>query len=331
MSDTTAVPATEATTLRIDVGAVAPAGCRELEIDVFPPAQPGGRGGGAPVAVFCFPGGGMSRRYFDLAVPGYSFAAFLRHRGYLVVLVDHPGVGGSDTPADGWTLTVPTVADVNAAAVSATLDALAAGAVGSWGPTVPAAVVGVGHSAGAMVVIHQQARARSFDAIGLFGWAGRGLPEQLDDDDRALVAGGNGSLGEGVVSGARRRFATPFVELARGSSAQLIARTMPDDVHAALVAARSPLLAVVGYTSLLPGSSARAAAEVTVPVFVGVGERDIATGHRQIPAEFPSSRDVTLFVLPGAGHNQNVETNREALWERLAGWIASVDLDGRDR
>ena len=60
--------------------------------------------------LFCFPGGGMSRRYFDLAAPGYSFAEYACERGFTVITVDHPGVGDSDAPDDGWTLTPEVVA-----------------------------------------------------------------------------------------------------------------------------------------------------------------------------------------------------------------------------
>jgi pimeloyl-ACP methyl ester carboxylesterase len=71
---------------------------------------------------------------------------------------------------------------------------------------------------------------------------------------------------------------------------------------------------------MVPGSARDASARIDVPVFIGVGERDIAVGHHAIPAEFPASRDVTLSVLPGAGHNHNVEPGRERLWSRIARW-----------
>jgi alpha-beta hydrolase superfamily lysophospholipase len=66
------------------------------------------------------------------------------------------------------------------------------------------------------------------------------------------------------------------------------------------------------------------AAEISVPVFLGVGENDIATDPLRIPAEFPASPDVTLYVLAQAGHNHNVEPNRRDLWDRMAGWISSM-------
>ena len=106
----------------------------------------------------CFPGGGMTRRYFDLAVPGYSFARYASERGFLVVLVDHPGTGDSDAPDDGWSLTPKAVASIEAAAVGRALAMLQAGAVDGIPPLAPStAVIGVAHSMGAHLLIHQAA------------------------------------------------------------------------------------------------------------------------------------------------------------------------------
>jgi alpha-beta hydrolase superfamily lysophospholipase len=310
--------------MRVDVSDVAPAGCRTLAMEVVAPAADAPAWLADPPAVmFCFPGGGMSRRYFDLAAPGYSFAEYVCERGFVTVLIDHPGVGGSDVPDDGWTLTPETVARVNAAAVERMLAALAPGGVAGLPPLRPAAVVGVAHSAGALVMIHHQARHRQFDGVTLLGWCGRGLPEHLDESERALSSQPE-SLVARLVEGAKRRHDEPLPALPRGSSRLLVASTMPPGVHQALIDARSWLLAVVGYASLIPGSAARAAARVDVPVFLGVGEHDIAVDHHAIPAEFPASGDVTLFVLAGAGHNQNVEPNREQLWARITGWAGDL-------
>lgn len=156
----------------------------------------------------------MTRRYFDLAADGYSFAEFASERGFLVAGVDHPGVGDSDAPDDGWTLTPEAVASIEAAAVGRMLALLRAGdvpGVPALDPGVP--VIGVGHSAGAHLLIHQFAllsrdnskintvgpngpaispRVQAisgprYDGLALLGWAGRGLPEYLDEADATLA------------------------------------------------------------------------------------------------------------------------------------------------
>ena len=314
--------ATTRAVIRANVSDVAPPGCKELALEVIPPAE---AGRAAPrAALLCFPGGGMSRGYFDLAVPGYSFAEFARQRGFLVLLADHPGVGDSDAPGDGWTLTPDVVASIEAAAVDRALALLRAGDVDGV-PALPAqtAVIGVGHSMGAHLLIHQQALSGRYDGIALLGWGGHGLPQYLPEADLAIAeldGTDPAAYASALVASARRRHDDPFPALSRGSSELLVKSTMPDDVHQALVDVRAPLLAVVGHATLIPGSTRRASAAVDVPVFLGVGENDIAVNHRLIPSEFPASKDITLFVLEGAGHNQNVEPGRHALWERVTSW-----------
>ena len=308
--------------LRADVSEVAPAGCRTLAAEVFPPAGHETGGDHAGVVLFCFPGGGMTRRYFDLPLPGYSFAAHMSGLGYLTVIVDHPGVGESDTPDDGWTLTPEVVADVDAAAVRSVLQQLGAGRVADIGPFSPVAVVGVGHSAGALLVVRQQAAHRPYDAVALLGWSDSGLPQHLDEDDRTL-GGDPRRLRAVQVDQARRRHGAPLVEIGRGASRPGTGRTN-GDVRAALGAAASPLLTVVGFASIVPGNSAPEAAAVDVPVFIGVGQNDLAGDHHLIPSQLPGARDVTLFVLEGAGHNHNAAPNRGVLWDRMAGWLRSV-------
>jgi alpha-beta hydrolase superfamily lysophospholipase len=310
-------------TLSIDVRSAGICGCEKVAGDVYwAPAKFGASSTGR-VVVFCFPGGGMSRRYFDLAVPQYSMAAHLASFGFVVVTVDHPGVGDSDVPDDPWVLTPERVADIDAVAVRDVLGRLRSGVLPGLPPGNPTLVVGSGHSAGALLVIHQQARHAIFGAVSLLGWAGHGLPQHLDEHERGL-AGGGPLTEEILVAATRRRHGDALAELPRGSSSWLVANEMPKPVHTALVAARSPLLSVVGLASMIPGGAAGPAAEIDVPVFLGVGENDIATDPLRIPAEFPASPAVTLYVLPQAGHNHNVEPNRRDLWDRMAGWISSI-------
>lgn len=308
--------------IRASVSDVAPPGCKELALEVIAPAK---AGRAVPrAALFCFPGGGMSRGYFDLAVPGYSFAEHASQRGFLVVLADHPGAGDSDAPDDGWTLTPRMVASIEATAVGRALALLRAGDVEGV-PALPdrAPVIGVGHSMGAHLLIQQQALGGGYDGIVLLGWGGHGLPQYLPTADLAIAeldGTDPAAYDAALVASARRRHDDPFPTLSRGSSELLVKSVMPEDVHQALVDVRVPLLAVVGNATLIPGSTRRASAAVDVPVFLGVGENDIAISHQLIPGEFPASRDITLFVLAEAGHNHNVEPGRRELWERVTSW-----------
>src|SRR5438270_9471554 len=108
----------ERATVSVDVSGVAPAGGHTIVVDVFAP-----RSGEVERAVlFCFPGGGMSRRYYDIAAPAelgnFSMARHLAQQGVVVVTVDHLGVGESRRPDDGYALTPAAIADANVAAVT---------------------------------------------------------------------------------------------------------------------------------------------------------------------------------------------------------------------
>jgi pimeloyl-ACP methyl ester carboxylesterase len=269
----------------------------------------------------------MSRRYYDIPVPGYSMAHQLATLGFLVVTVDHPGTGDSDVPTDPWTLTPEVVADVDVAGVARALEILASGEAEGMPAVRPSFVIGLGHSAGGLVVLHQQSRRSPYGAIALFGWAGHGLPEYLDEGGLRLAEHPE-RLSSELVGAARRRFGDPLVETGRGSMDFLVANRPAADVHGALAEARTRLLAIVGYASMIPGSAASCLPAITVPVFLGIGDRDIARDPRQIPADFTNSGDVTVFVIPNAGHNHNVEPTRALLWDRVAAWAVSIKVPG---
>jgi hypothetical protein len=273
----------------------------------------------------------MSRRYFDLAVDGepaaWSMARSLAAAGLWVLTLDHPAVGDSDAPDNPWTLDVATVADVDAAAVAAVVDGLRAGSlVDGLAPAPDLVAVGCGHSMGALVVVHQQARHRSYDALALLGFAGTGLPSALSAAEAAL-AGDPTAAREHIRSLAEARFGRPLAVGTTGPSPMLLGAgvVVPDAAVTAIAGSGSALLVQPGLLSMIPGASAPELAAVDVPLFLGVGELDITSGDpRAIPSDFPNVDDVTLVVLRGAGHNHNVAPTRRRLWSRLAAWAQGL-------
>jgi pimeloyl-ACP methyl ester carboxylesterase len=313
-------------TLAADVRAVAPVGVERIVADVFfpPPAMLGA----AAVVVVCLPGGGMSRRYFDLRPTdgddSYSMARYLAAAGFVVVTLDPPGVGDSDRPADGYTLTPYAVADVVACAVADILDRLRDGSVDSGvGPLENLLPIGLGHSAGALLTVVQQARSHCYDALVLLGFRGGGLIEFLTDDERRYADDPAG-LRSALAVLTEERFGDPLPKGTSSNSSFLIHGEPPATAMTALREATAPLLGLVGLTSLVPGSIREEMETIDVPVFLGVGEHDITGRAQGIPNELPASRDITVFVLPDAGHNQNVAGTRTLLWRRTARWIDSM-------
>jgi len=300
----------------VDVSAVAPAGAARVVADVFLPSVPLD----PPIVMTCLPGGGMTRRYFDIEVDGdpwtYSMARFLAGLGVGVITVDPPGVGESDVPDDPWTLTPRAVASVCATASDHLLRELRR----EWPGLIS---VGVGHSAGALLTVYTQAGWRPFEALGLLGFAGGGLPHVLTPEELDLAGDPERARRE-VVALAQTRFGRPLPVGTTGPSEMLLGVPVPEAARAGITRTGGALLAVVGLTSMIPGASAPELAAVDVPVFLGVGDRDITGEARRIPGQFPSAGDITLYVLEESGHNHNVAPTRQVLWERLYRWARSL-------
>ena len=267
-----------------------------------------------PVVMFCLPGGGFSRRYFDLHVPPecgpYSMARDLAARGIVVVTCDPLGIGASDRPTDPSTLTPDLLADVQAHVTATVLELLAAGtACEGLPPLTDARAVGVGHSAGALLTTYQQARHRQFAAVALLGFAGRGLVDFLTPEERTFADDPDG-LRAALPGLVHNRFGDALPDWQGGNSTLFSGGTAPEPVKDAMRAAQGPMLGMLGLTSMVPGASTRELAEIDVPVFLGVGSADITGPPRRIPSDFPNAHDITLFVLEGAGHTHNIHEHR---------------------
>jgi pimeloyl-ACP methyl ester carboxylesterase len=132
-----------------------------MATEVFAPT------GRAVSILCCLAGGPLTRRYWDLDVPGangsHSFARTMAARGHYVVLADHLGIGESEIDAPDE-LTVEEMAAASHETFCATRREL---------PNLPA--IGVGHSMGSMMTAIQQAHFRTYAAIALTGFANRGL------------------------------------------------------------------------------------------------------------------------------------------------------------
>ncbi len=277
----------------------------------------GADGSGNGRVLYCLPGGGMSRRYFDLDAPGYSMAEHLAAQGFVVVALDHPGVGDSPPPQDPWTLTPDVVSDADAAAVFE-LDRRLGG--------IP---IGVGHSMGGMLTVTVQARQRPFAGLGLLGYAHSdryeltALAGYLSADERAIV-GDQDAIAARLVDLAKARFGIPLPKASTARSDFLLAgMPVPEQALAAMDRCASHMLAICGLGSMLK-CTAPDVKLIDVPVFVGYGERDITGNARATGDALASCPDISLFELAGSGHNHNVAPNRTDLWDRLGVWASTV-------
>ncbi len=282
------------------------------------------------VALVCLPGGGMNRRFFDLMPAdgdeSFSFARHMRAQGFIVVLIDHLGIGDSDRPADGYALTPDLLAQGNAQATTQVLALLREGKLAGHLPALPKLQsIGVGHSMGAMMTTLQQAQYRQHAAIALLGFATRGLPEYLKPEVREMAAD-TAKVRSELARLAREMFVLPYPRINRSPRGGDLYGSGNAEAKAigALKQALDVLLPVPCFMSMLPGNVAPEAASIEVPVFIGVGERDMTGVPRDIPAAFKASRKVSLHILPEAGHSHFLFPARRGLFEALAAWAKSV-------
>ena len=319
---------TEPVRLALDVSTVAPAGATVEVGDLFLPPD---AGRGAPLdLVVCLPGGGMTRRYFDLPehLPGrWSMARHLvEAHGQAVLTLDHLGVGDSPPPDDPYTLTPRVLAAVNAHVVTSVLDGLGAGTlVDGVGPVPLRRAVGLGHSMGGLLVVHQQARHRSFGAVVLLGFGADGLPDHIDDDERGY-AGDYDELELALPRLVAARFGTALVAPVDGgtTASDFLNPGVGPEPRQLLGVASGMMLALGGLTSMVPGASDAVLAAIEVPAFLGVGEMDIVDGYRSLADKLVNAPSVTGFVLQGAGHNHVITDRRVELWDAVGDWITAL-------
>jgi alpha-beta hydrolase superfamily lysophospholipase len=274
----------------------------------------------------CWPGGSYGRDYWDIRLPGrdgYSFAEHMTARGFVVVAADPLGVGDSGRPQDGTLCTYEALADAGHGAVQLVRARLTEGTLVKDLPAVAAAsIVGVGHSMGGGLVVLQQARWRSYDAIGVLGYThgakARAVPSGDDASRRATaIDQAKGFWGDqwqaryGVVDKA------PHQKWLNGPDAppDIVAA---DNANAVVWAAEPYIDALhVGYTAAY-------AARVAAPVLIAFGEFDIAEQPRDEAAFYERSDDITLFVVAGSYHCHNFQHGRARLWDRLGAWATGT-------
>lgn len=300
-------------TLKLETPAPDGAGVFHLAADLFPADGP------PRALLWCIPGGGANRSYFNLAdgKTGHSFARRMTALGYAVAAVDNPGIGDSEEPPRPERFTPREAGDSHHHALNS-LKLQKPELAG-----VP--VIAVGHSMGGMIVTLQQARHRSFAAMALLGSSASGLDWALTDEERAFAHDADAleavlpRLAAARFGGLFARFSAPDKTLA----ARIFGGGDPD-VAAALRLAGDRMFAAGGVMSMVPGSFAREAAAIDVPLFFAFGDRDIGVPPGDVPAAYPKAFDVTISKLVDTGHNHFGFASIARLCTRLDQWIRAI-------
>jgi hypothetical protein len=284
-----------------------------------------------PAAIFAAPGGGYSRGYFFLTLPGredYDEAAWHAARGMIHVAIDHVGVGESSIP-DLARISFEVLAATHDSCVRQITALIGNGELDPDFPPCPGLFrAGMGQSMGGGVTILTQGRFATFDAIAPCGVSAihTALPQPGSDAferGKARFAGvevGDSTQSHLTTSHEGVDYVYPFhwedvpadileADMAGGYP---IRRTAP-----AFGSLTIPHCAVQMMT---PGCFAEDAARIAVPVLVGLGERDTCPDPRAEPAAYAGSPDIGVYIVPRMAHMHNFASTRELLWARLHRW-----------
>ncbi|HMC40973.1 MAG TPA: hypothetical protein VKI19_15010 [Acidimicrobiales bacterium] len=309
--------------------------------------------GARPVVCFAFPGGGYGRRYYTFDMPGAGGggqAGWHAGRGWVFVAVDHLGVGDSSQP-DPVRLTYENVAAANASAVRSILAGLQDGTLLHGVKIDPEPVaLGIGQSMGGCFVIVCQGQHAVFDGIGVLGFSGihtivpsrpgaeatpmpwmprsatTAVPIIVNQEVLKAAGGAAVTGGESLADAAQQaehpwRWAFHYDDEPSDVVDTDMAAGLSSEPLPPWRSATTPPCAI---QMVAPGTVATEAAAIRVPVFIGVGERDVVPDPYVEPKAFFSSSEITLSITERMAHMHNFAQTREKLWSRLHHWGEGV-------
>ena len=266
----------------------------------FPEAKP-------RAVLYCLPGGACLSSYFDLDVAedaSYSFARTMAAKGYLVVTVDHLGLGESTQIENGYEVTLARVVQANAMAMAEFKR--------EW-DHLPQ--ICVGHSMGAMLGICQQACYGGFDAMALLGFGHCGMPDFLCDLGKQLAETPQLAREQDVAL-ATAQFGQGYLDFGADRD---IRPEHAEGLKRALSKKQAPLLAVPGALTLVPNSVRDLAQTIELPCFAAMGDKDIC-GELAAQADLIAGK-VHSVSLPNTRHNHFIFDGRHQLYTELDTWL----------
>ncbi len=310
--------------------------------------------GSDPIVCFAKPGGGYSKEYYTVDLPGPGQGAqaeWHAARGWIFVSIDHLGVGASSVDHDPTRLDYTTLAAAAQAAETEVLDRLAQGTLlAGFPPIENPCKLGIGQSMGGCMTVVQQGRYHCYDGIGVLGYSAVHTHPPVRPGDEPIVSPWLSrdrlltqpltvlNLAQ-TIDAERRAFVGTQIQ---DNGLPMAWGFFYDDVDAALINSdladfptrngqvpiwgSGTLPLAVAASCLTPGVIASEAAAVTVPVLVGMGERDTCADPKGEPRAYASARSVDLFICPRMGHMHNFASTRELFWERIQSWASWVSI-----
>jgi len=194
-------------------------------------------------------------------------------------------------------------------------------------------VIGIGQSMGGCVTILTQGQHAVFDAIVPMGYSAihTVMPQRTAEDRQRAI--------EARFAPRDTRLETLSVEESSRSIADYVYpfhwEDVPRDILDADMAGGYPIrtnpppwgsATIPPCATLMmgPGVVSAEAHAVRVPVLVVSGERDTVPNPHAEPTAFPTSEDVSVFVVPRMAHMHNFASTRQVLWQRTHDWSRMI-------
>ena len=259
--------------------------------------------------LFCLPGGGGSKGFFDLA-PGFSFVSRMTRLGYDLITMDHPGTASNPLP-----LTHPFLTPHQSA--SYMLDCLKA-----WRGD--RTIIGIGHSMGGMMVTLMQSLGKPFDSLVLLGSNAGGLDWGLSEDEKAYI-NKPAEFARDLEKLTLNRFQTEFSMAGPGPSGESITfgGETPELVDC-LKQISCELFSAGGMMSMTRGSFRADVEAIDVPILFISGDHDIGIPIEEAPKDYINAPKTDIFVLEKTGHNSMAFSSIAALCQRVDQWVEAL-------
>jgi alpha-beta hydrolase superfamily lysophospholipase len=284
-----------------------------------------------------YPGGTYARGYFDIRhFAGYSQAEHHVDEGFVFVACDHLGIADS-SPVDPHELSIERLAAANHATATTVVQQLRDGSLADAVPPIDVThVVGIGQSMGGALLVVQQARHRTFAAVGILGYGLRSSFAVADGSRIPFEAPPRGAdlRGRTLEPPADESFHTQVLRYSFHAAEEDPALVEVDmggfapDGSGELPRWRAPSLPPCAITMMGDGALAPEAAAIDVPVLIGCGAIDLLTDPRREPEWYCSTGDIRLTIVDRMAHMHNFAPTRARLWRSVTELVRSTSSQG---